>query len=94
MFVSISLKLMTIRFFDNIILLIFGKRKIVKEEFCGTKMLIEIWDFNVDNIIISKLIETKNNFKSSIGYLHKVKGPLILILLEMSQYVKIFIGIQ
>ena len=94
MFVSISLKLMTIRFFDNIILLIFGKRKIVKEEFCGTKMLIEIWDFNVDNIIISKLIETKNNFKSSIGYLHKVKGPLVLILLEMSQYVKIFIGIQ
>ena len=94
MFVSISLKLMTIKFFDNIILLIFGKTKIVKEEFCSTKMLMEIWDFNADNIIISKLIETKNNFKYSIGYLHKVKGPLVLILFEMSQYVKIFIGIQ
>ena len=34
---------------------------------------LEIQDANVDNIVISKLIETKTNYKYMIGYLDKVK---------------------
>ena len=40
--------------------------------------------------VISKLIETKTNCKYLIGYLDKAIKPLILILLKMSGYVKIF----
>ena len=47
-------------FFDSIIMLRFGKIKVVKEEFYGAKNPINIWDVNVTNIIISKLLETKN----------------------------------
>ena len=32
------------------------------------KKTIKIWDVNVDNIIILKLIETKNNSKYFIAY--------------------------
>ena len=38
----------------------FGKIKVVKEEFYGAKNPINIWDVNVTNIIISKLLKTKN----------------------------------
>ena len=41
----------------------------------------------VKNIVISKLVATKNNSKNSVGYLDKVKRPLVLILLKMSGYV-------
>ena len=37
MFLSISWKIMTTKFFDNIIMLRFGKAKIAKEKFCGAK---------------------------------------------------------
>ena len=47
-----------------------------------------IWDVNVDNIVISKLIETKTNSKYLIGYLDKVIKPLVLILLKISGHVK------
>ena len=40
-----------------------------------------IWDVNVDNIVISKLVKTKNNSKYLIGYLDMPK---------MSGYVKTF----
>ena len=36
-----------------------------------------IWDVNVNNIVISKLIETKTNSKYLIGYLDKVIKPLV-----------------
>ena len=52
-------------FFDNIITLIFGKIKVAKKEFYGAKKKkikkIKIWYVDVDNVIISKLIETKTN---------------------------------
>ena len=38
----------------------------------GTKKPINIWDVNVDNIIVSKLVETKANSKYLIEYLDKV----------------------
>ena len=37
----------------------FGERKIEKENFYAAKRPTIIWDFNVDNIVISKLIKTK-----------------------------------
>ena len=39
---------------------------------------------------MSKLIETKNNLKSLIGYLDEVIRPLVLILPKMSGHFKIF----
>ena len=41
---------------------------------------------DVDNIIILKLIETKNNSKYLIGYLDDVIWALVFILLKMSGY--------
>ena len=49
----------------------FSKTKVEKEK---------IWDTYVDNIVISKLIETKNNSKYLIGHLDEVIRPLDLIL--------------
>ena len=34
----------------------FGETKIAKEKFYATKKPIKIWDVNVENIVISKLI--------------------------------------
>ena len=48
------------------------------------------WDVNVDNIVISKLVKTKINSKSLIGYLNKALRPSILIMSKMSGYVKTF----
>ena len=47
----------------------FGKTKVAKEEFYDAKKPIKIWDVNVIRIVISTLIETKDNFKYLIGYL-------------------------
>lgn len=38
------------------------------------------WDADVDNIVLSELIETKNNFGYLIGYLNETTRPLVLIL--------------
>ena len=32
-----------------------------KEEFYGAEKAIKIWDIDVDNLVISKLVETKSN---------------------------------
>ena len=42
----------------------FGKTKESKKKKKNTK---RIWDVNVDNIVISKLIETKSNSKYLVG---------------------------
>ena len=52
--------------------------------------MIKICDVNVYNIVISKLVETKNNSKYLIGYLDEVIRPLVFILPKMSGYVKTF----
>ena len=46
--------------------------KVAKETFYGAKNPIKIWDFNVDNIVISKLAQTKTSSKCLIGYLDEV----------------------
>ena len=58
------------------------KRKILQQK-KGMPMLII-----VDNIVDSKLIKTKTNYKYLIGYLHEVIRPLILVLTKMSGYFK------
>ena len=51
---------------------------------------INVWDINIDNIVISIFLETKTNCKYLIGYLSKVIIQLVLILPKMSVYVKTF----
>ena len=58
MFVSISSKIMTTKFFDSIIKLRLGK---TKAELYGAKIPIKVWNVDVDNIVISKLIEMISN---------------------------------
>ena len=40
-------------------MLTFGERKIAKEKFCTAKKSIEIWDVNVQNVVMSKLFEIR-----------------------------------
>ena len=57
----------------------------------SAKKPIKIWDVNVDDIVISKLIETKTNSKYSIGIkFDKAIRPLVLIMPKMCGYVKSF----
>ena len=67
----------------------FGETKIAKEEFNGTKKPIKIWDVNVDNIVISKLL-TKDNSKYLIGYLDELIRPVVFLLPKIHGYVKKF----
>ena len=62
-----------------------NKRKIL---FC-TKNYI-IWDVNVDDIVILKLVKTKANYRYLVGYLDEAIRPLVLIILKLSGYVKTF----
>ena len=48
------------------------------------------WDVNVDNIVISKFVKTKNNSKYLIGYLDKAIRALVLIMPKMRGCVKAF----
>ena len=66
----------------------FYKIKVAKEQFYGAKNPLKIWDINVDNIGISKLVGIKNNSKYIMGYLDNVIRPLVVILPKMSGYVK------
>ena len=69
----------------------FGKIKVEKEKFCGAKKRLKIWDVNVYNTVILKLVEAKKNSKYLIGYLDEVLKPRVLILPKMNGYIKIFI---
>ena len=51
---------------------------------------VNICNVSTDNIIISKLIETKTNSKCLIRYLDNVIRRLVLILPKMSGYIKTF----
>ena len=49
---------------------------------------MKIWDVNVDNTVISKLVKIKTYSKYLTGYLDKAIKPLVLIIPKMSRYVK------
>ena len=74
-------------FVDSIIILKFVKIKVAKEEFYGARKPMKIWDVDVDSIVISKLVETKNNPKYLIGYFDEVITPLVLILPKISGWI-------
>ena len=54
-----------------------GETKIAEENFCAVKKKKKKWDVSIDNVVISKLIETKTNSKYLIGYLDKVIRLLV-----------------
>ena len=83
---------MTTQIFDSIIILSFDERKVAKKKkkIMTNKNTIKIWDTYVDNIGISKLIETNNKSKYLIRYLDEVIRALVLILPKISGYVKTF----
>ena len=60
----------------------FGDKEIEKEKFYAAKRSMKIWDVNVDNTAISKLVETKTDSKYLIGYLDKAIRPLIWMCLK------------
>ena len=52
---------------------------------------MKIWYVNVDNLVISKLVQTKADSKYMIGIkFDKAIRPLVLIMFKMSGYVKTF----
>ena len=61
-----------------------NKRGIIWCKKKNNKRLNEPMNVNVNDIVISDLIETKTNSKYLIGYLDKVVRPLVLILPKMS----------
>ena len=85
---QLAKKVTTTFFFDS--MFGFGKMEIVKEKSYASKKTINIWDINIGNIVISKLIKTKTVYKYLIGYLDKSIRPLVLILPKMSGYIKPF----
>ena len=66
------------------------EREIAKEKFYAAKKLIKIWDVNVHNIVILKLVNIKTIVKYLIRYLDKGIRALVLIMSKMSGYVKTF----
>ena len=67
----------------------FGETKVTeKNSWC--KKTYKISEINVDNIVISKTVKTKTNFKCLIGYLVKAIKPFVLIMPKMNWYVKTF----
>ena len=68
----------------------FGETKVANEKIYAAKKSIKVWDVNVENIFISKLVKTKTNSKYCIGYLDKAIRPLVLIMSKISGYVNTF----
>ena len=67
------------------------EREIAKEKFYAAKKAINIWDVNVENIVISKLVKENTNSKYLIRIeFDKAIRPLVLIMPKISGYVKIF----
>ena len=73
-------------FVHSIIMLRFGEKEITKEKFYASEKPIKIQDANVDNIVISKLVKNKTNFKYLTGIkFSKAIRPLVLIMPTMSE---------
>ena len=63
------------------------ERKKKQRESFSCKKTVKVWDVNVDNIVVSKLVKTKTNSKYVIGIkFDKVIRSLVLIMPEMSGY--------
>ena len=64
------------------------KEKLCKNSFMLLKSLCKVLGVHFDNIVFSKLVKRKTNFKYWIGYLDKALRSLILIMPKMRGYVK------
>ena len=53
----------------------FRKTIVAKQEFNDAKKPIKIWDVHVNNIVISRLVETKKNSRYLVGYLDEAIRP-------------------
>ena len=62
----------------------FGETKVTKQTFYTAQTPIKIWNVNVDNIVISKLVKTKSNSKYLTGYSDKATTLLALIMPKIS----------
>ena len=51
---------------------------------------INIWNVDINHILLLESVEIKKRFKCMIGYLHDVTRPLILLISEVSIYVTDF----
>lgn len=60
-------------------MLSFSDTKITNVDFYGSKRSMKILDADIDNIAISKSIETRAWFKCLAGYLEDVTLPFVLI---------------
>ena len=45
----------------------YGEIKVAQEEFYWSKKPTKIWDVDINHIVISKLVETRNSSKYLIG---------------------------
>ena len=73
----------------------FGDKRIAKETFYASKKPINIWDVNIDNIVISKLVKTKSNCKHLIGIrFDKAIRPLAFFLFFFLISIQFFITIN
>ena len=61
----------------------------MKRKVLCCKRTYKVWNVNVNNILMSKLVK-KNNYKYLIGYLDIGIRLLVLIMPKMSGYVKTF----
>ena len=59
----------------------FVETKVAKEKYMVQEKPINIWNVDVENKVISELVETKTNSRYLIGYLGKVVRPLRSFLL-------------
>ena len=72
----------------------FGETKLTKEKLYTANKPTNMWDVNVDNIVISKLIEKKANSKYLVGYLDKAIRSIVLIRLKSVDMLRIEIKIK
>ena len=75
----------------------FGETKLTKEKLYTANKPTNMWDVNVDDIVISKLIEKKANSKYLVGYLDKAIRPIVLIRpksVDMLRHLKLKIEIK
>ena len=69
----------------------FGETKIANKKFYFAKKPVKTWDARIDNIVISKLVETKSNSKYLIGInFDKAIRPLVLVMHKIRRSVKTF----
>ena len=61
----------------------------IRQKYQKKNLVVEKKNINVDNIVISNLVETNDNSQYLIQYLDEVIRPLVVILPKMSGYGKL-----